>query len=981
MKNTVRIRKRRVAVAVAIPLLGIAALAAFELTFDVWVEQQARLALLGSSDWEGEIGDLSFSLLRGRGSVSDLDVRAMDPSKVLRRIHVAEAEFTFSRWEMVHGHAHLVAIVHEPTVETRKRTGGPRKDVPRPDPGFFRFSLDSQIVAGRWVWRDGSDPDFAHVLTGVRGIYDHLGTADGNGKIDVLAQVEGGGIVHAHGSLDFWNAHRDAIDLQVGFIGLSEAFLQGADALYVGADVLQGRFDGVMSITVDQGGQELPTQDVYMAGPVADLSRGRMRGWLTARELVIGGVPTDPLQITSVTIDADGPVTGDEPLRVQVVVDGLAVTARRSRFAGRARPKGTPEQLFSLLPSFDGSSIHARGTSLTWVDDALEPAVALGLVGLDLTVDNFQNMRPGDRARVVLTGPFSGGSIRASGTSDLTRWPPPTDAVAALVDIDAVQLVQSLAGYTDIKVDRGVFQGDASFSIDEQGRVDRQVRLDATDLVGRAQGWNAGITRGHIDVFGGTARVGGVHLTPPNAEGAFLSAEAESVHVAWDVDRFFATRALRATVRFERPVVVSQRPRATGVMERPSARFGLDVHVSRGRLEWRDDTVSPAVSLVLDPFDASVTDLGTLSDRAVWRLSGGLERGGRLDGWARVDAFAGPGRSSDLAAQARLDQIDLRDFSSITRAYLGLEADGGRASATVVMDGEGGVLQVETHDLLLRHPAGLGELASDTARASFSWIDAEGARGRTLLGTAWGARLVVRPEAGTRSGKPLQAPTLRIPHLDLREVDVVIEDFGGTQESLAVHDASISVRDATLGQHGESGQVWLAGTLWDGRIDVELTAGGAQPYRVQARGAGIELARANEWLRPATGIDVDAGHAAFNGDVSLSPSGFLGAVDVTISDADVLQGADLRRGIGVWLKNAAVGAGLGLAARKGVARVRLDVRGTPARPKVAIIRAVADAILARHGLRPAPAEALIGPTEMPEPLDTVVVDYAALSAE
>ncbi|MEZ4316211.1 MAG: DUF748 domain-containing protein [Myxococcota bacterium] len=270
------------------------------------VERQLR----SGSDLSGRVDVLDVDLIRGRARVRGLTLDAERDSLVLRRVVVPEAHLYWSWTSLLSGALQVRGTAISPTVEARRRVGPPRELRDASEP-WLPVAVDLDILDGTWVWTDpagrASGAPFEHRITGVNGSYAHLGTAEGPGRLHVFGRLPGAGVVVATGSLDFLNAHGDALDLTFDVAGVDGASLDGGDVALTGMRMDAGTLDGTLRVTVDRGDVEL-TDPGACEGLTDDLFPGCLSAHVCGDGLSATLEPGIPVSAGSICVDTRVPL-------------------------------------------------------------------------------------------------------------------------------------------------------------------------------------------------------------------------------------------------------------------------------------------------------------------------------------------------------------------------------------------------------------------------------------------------------------------------------------------------------------------------------------------------------------------------------------------------------------------------------------------------------------------------------------------------
>lgn len=871
--------------------------------------RQVRRALQDSPDWEGSVQDIDLDVWGQTLSVRGLDVRATSPHKVLRRVVIPRADYRFSWREVVRGEIHLRGSgIGAEIVAAR---GVPKQDRnhPMPDPGFWRFQVDSAVVDGEWRWED-LDSGKAHSVVGVNGIYDGLGDLGGPGTLRVLGRVSDTGTVIGDGALDFFNAHRDAIDLRLEVRNFDAAALQGMDQVYLGTTMEGGHFDADVAFTLDKGRQELVPP--YRTGEVPNLEAGKLTGHLHAVDLIWAGLPIEPVGAGMLDVRFEGTLDGSAPFEGKLAVEDLELGFRYSQFASLNQTRGTPpSEVMGALPPFVVSSAMLDRVRLTWIDDRHTPPIELSTSPLTITMLDVHNLPDRPESRVSLRGDVIEGALAVDGTVALNVWPPPTALEGSVEGASAAALMKVLEGYVTGATASGHLDVHGSLTIDAEGLVTPAGEVDGRKLKVLVADWGADLGTGRVDVFGGSATLTGLAIRNGSADSVFDQGTARSASVTWDADRLFDRKEVVASVTLEQPDLVFRRPvvdpAGSKGMERPDQGFRIDVAAHDGSLTWKDASEGTQISLA--PFEAQITGLGTLTRRAHWVVSGDLERGGRLEGEADVDAFAGPGQGMDLEAHATLTGLILERFAPEAKAYAGIAGLRGNADLTLDRTPASTLLVANGSNLVLAHA--LGDLSCAQAQASVEWPSDGSAP--TLSGNLHGvdAQLRIPSETGKGRAEPT-SPVVRLDELRLRNSRLAVESEQGVFEVVGV-DAT--ARDLAWPPEPGHGRVDLTGRTLEGRVSAVVRPAD-RGHRLDVRGIGLDMPQANPWLLYLAGFDLAAGTGEVRAIVNRLPGGELsGEIRTRIDSIDVFQKEDWKRGFFPALKEAAIGLVLHAADR------------------------------------------------------------------
>jgi hypothetical protein len=924
-------------------------------------------ALADDPHWRGHIDDLQLDLWRATGVVRGLSIRAASDQKVLRTVDIPLGHLQWSWRSVLRGELHVDLVAISPTVGARaRRERLSPPDPPPPDPGWFRFEVDAAIVDGTWIWRDLERDPVVHLeLHPVNGAYEHIGTVDGPGRLDLVAAAPDSGLVAVDARLDFWNADRDAFDIDIQLQDLRPAALQGADEAYAGIRLAEGRFDGSFAATWDAGRQELEGPP-YAVGTLDDLRLGRIRVRLEGRGLALADPPVARVALRDLRLSADGPVVGDEPFVASALGEGLEVHVRRSDLAILAdlpaTGRATLDRTLRRLPPFRLPLVRLADAELRFTDDGVSPPADLGAHGLQIDVRGFDNVSAVDApAEVTVRGGLFGGTLDVRGAVEPLVWPPRLDVEADLRDVSLTlpAVAQALRSYTGVEVERGTVSARATARSDGDGaRIVGDVGVSGHELVAVSNGWRVGVQDTQLALVEGRGHASGVRADPLR-ESSVRRIRAAEVDVDWDMARLVDRGELVASVHARQPLVVARRPPPGGRMPRRGpGRWSVDLYAEDGRLVWQDLDTTPRIGLVMDPFDARVLRLGTLHDQARWEVAGGLSRGGFLWGWSEVDAFGGPGSPGPMRMEVRATCLPLGSLRDVTEAYLGVQLEGGSADAVLSVEDGRGHLQVDGTGLSLADPP-VEDVAAERFRASLRWRDDVGPSSRVLTGAAEGVTVTVDGlPAFEGPGDPIREllrdlPPLRVPRFDVTGGRLVVRaPVDGADKDLELDDVRVAVRALRTGADRDGqGIVQAAAALDGGEVRLEARAPRHGPATVWLDAEQVLLPALDPWTRAATGLDTAAGQISVTGRVALADDGGIdGQIDLGLTGVDVLQADDLREGLGVWLKSAAAGVVVDLLERDGTARLSLPVAGTATAPDVRTGRAVLRALLSRVGL-------------------------------
>lgn len=950
----------------------------------VWAKSAVNQALSKGPIWGGSLGDLDLDLYRSYAIVHQFQLVAIDEGQVLREIEIPVAWVDWSWWDLIRGRPHLDVIAIHPRVEARARPGHlPKPNPPFPGEPWMPLVVDTTFIDGTWVWNDpGRTPAVELALYPVDGTFNHLGTDWGPGFLELVAEAPGGGTVEVSGRLDFWNADRNAYDLAIELHNLQPEAFAGADEAYTGLRLAQGRFDGTFATTWDPGRQELPSGGPFAVGQLEDLRLGHIRLRLEGQGIVLDDGPIEQVALDELVLAADGPLVGDAPFEVSASGSGLDLRLRRSDLTTLGRLPNTRhatlDQTLQRLPAFRIPRVELSNASLQFSDDLVSPPARLSAHGLYVALEDFDNVSADDTpTRVVVQGEVIGGEIDVDATVEALIWPPELAVDAELRDVSLLGIAGALDSYGGVQVERGVL----SARVEAHTEGDRLVGdavLHGADVVAHSNGWKVAVGEMEVELIDGLGWASGI-LALPEHESPLLRLEASAAQIAWDMDRLLQRGEMVASVQAQRPLVMAQRPKPGASTPAPGkARWSLDLHATDGRLVWDDPDQTPGVQLVMDPFDARVFGLGTLQRQARWELSGELLQGGRLSGWARLDAFGGPGSASPMQMYLRGARIPLDRLQDVTQAYLGIGFDEGSASVVLAMDEHGGQLMVRGRDLQMADPP-VEALRADRVDASFAWSDTLGPSSRVLKGKARGLEVTVDATQVGGGGPSLelsddplaQLPALQIPHFDVEDSTLtVVSPVPGVDQDLIVRDLKLAIRDLQTGEHRAQGaRIGAKALLGGGDVVLEARLPVAQPAELWLQAEHLDLMALDPWLYAASGLDVDAGRLDALVQLEISPTGAMaGDLRLGLRGVDVLQSNDLREGVGTWLKSAGAGLVINLLEREGQATLLLPLDGTPQSMDLQIGRSVRLALGRRFGLHRRSVPLLRPPEPLPLPI-------------
>ena len=931
MKVTLRRTLALTALATGIVLtggaLGIASGAADPLLAR-WAGDAVQDALDGA-DWEAgpiTLEDRPGALTWG---LRDVHLEAGASRFVLREMRADDLTLSLQLAPLLHGEVRFDVQVDGVEVRMQRRTEKPPIPEP-PEPGPIRFAFDIDVVDGTWIWTDPT-VDFEARATDVHGRYTNLGTASGPGQAELEGRL-GQAPVFFDATLDFFAAHRDAVDLRVRVEGATPADLQGADQAYANLTLEDGTLDTTLAVTWDLGEQELSPP--YRTGQVDDVQAGRVVMEARLREGRLGGLLTEPVTIGSVTAQVAGPLDGSGPVQVDLGGESTHFVLRAEDLEKNAGGPN-PGTLLARVPDVR-LDLDLRQTRLTWADERIEPRASVDLQDLAITLDGLSATPGCEPATLAIRGAIAGGTLNAAGTVRGDTWPPPAQLTATVQSASARELAEAFEAYHGAKVHSGTLDVAATLDVTEAGEITPTTHLTVRDLAGSSYGWTASARAGQVELFAGEAELHGLTLRPHRAGSAITDATARRIGARWDMQRYLAQEGLMAEVVVDRPVIQTRRPESSSPLERPrSPGFDLDVQVRRGRVVWTDPTVDPDVSVAMDPVDLTIEDLGTRAERAHWTLDATLERGGTLTGEADVDAFSGLGRTPDPQIHADVRDIPLDAYRDVARAYLGLEGLSGEAEGTFTMDGDATRFTADARHVSITLPIAHATTAS--AHAEMIWRPGDAPE---ISGEAHGATVVVgEPPADAQT--PSFDRALRVPRLDVTDL-VVDLPLDGTLLHLA--DARLEARDIALPEM--AGSLAFSGRTLGGSLHADLTLG--EPNRLQVAARELTGRDLNPWLRPHTGFDLEDGQVEARADLSVAKDKLEGELDVDLLDAKLFDRQDWKKGFFKGLGEAGAGALLGLATRDGAARITLNVEGTPTAPKLDPVQAAAQAL--RRGI-------------------------------
>ncbi|HHO49620.1 MAG TPA: DUF748 domain-containing protein [Deltaproteobacteria bacterium] len=950
----------------------------------LWAKNAVNQALEKGPIWSGSLDDLHLDLYRSYAIVQGLHLVAIDEGQVLREIEIPVAWVDWSWLDLIRRRPYIDVVAIGPRIEARARPGHlPKPDPPVPEDPWMPLVVDTTFVDGTWVWHDPERvPQVELELYPVDGTFNHLGTEWGPAFLELIAFAPGGGTVEVSGRLDFWNADRNAYDLALELHDLHPEAFARADEAYAGIRLARGRFDGTFATTWDPGRQELPSEGPFAVGEISALDRGHIRLRLEGHGIVLEDAPIEEVALDELILAADGPLVGSEPFEVSASGAGLDLHVRRSDLATLSSLPNTRhatlDETLKRLPAFRIPRVELADASLQFSDDLIQPPARLLAQGLELTLEGFDNVSTDDTpTRVRLRGEVIGGAIDVDASVEALTWPPELSVSAELVDVSLLGIAGALDSYGGVQVERGVLSARIEAHTEGDALVGDAV-LHGADIVAHSNGWKVAVGEMEVELIDGLGWARGI-LALPEHEGPLLRLEASSAQVVWAMDRLLERGEMVASVQAQRPLVMAQRPKAGASPPAPGkARWSLDLHATDGRLVWDDPEQTPGIQLVMDPFDARVFGLGTLQRQARWELSGELLQGGRLSGWARLDAFGGPGSASPMQMYLRGARIPLDKLQDVTQAYLGLGFDEGTASVVLAMDEHGGQMMVRGRELKMADPP-VEELRAERLDASFAWSDVLGPSSRVLKGRARGLQVKLDaaelggPGPGVElSDDPLaQLPSLQVPYFDVEDSTLtVVSPLPGVEQDLIVRDLRLAIRDLQTGaQRSRDARIGAKALLGGGDVMLEarLPPGEAAALWLQAE--HLDLKALDPWLYAVSGLDVDAGRLDALAQLKLSPSGAMdGDLRLGLRGVDVLQSNDLQEGLGTWLKSAGVGLVIDLLKRDGQATLLLPLEGSPGEMDLRLARAVRLALGRRFGLSRRSPPLLRRPDPLPLPV-------------
>jgi hypothetical protein len=934
-----------------------------------WAERELERTLVRAPGWGGGVESIELDLWTGRGVARGIVLEAETEGKVVRRIEAPIAWMGWSWAEVLSGRPRLEVVGIEPVFYARARPAKiPPRDVLPPEPGWMRWQLDVAFVRGAWIWSDpGRDPAVELRVFPVEGALAHMGNVDGPARLSIFAPTAGGGLLRVRGQMDLLDAHREAFDLEAVFQDLGPEAYDGAALSYAGVQLAQGRFTGRFAVTWDPGRQELPPAARFHAGPVEDLGAGRIVLGLLGRDLVLQDPPVERVALAELTLFADAQVTGSEPFMVTGAGRGLEISVRRSDLPEVLelpdRGRETLDQTLLKLPPFRVPSATLTGATVRFSDDQVSPPVELAARDLIIDVQQLDNVDAQDLpARLQLRGELVGGPLVADLSVEPLVWPPPLSVKGELQRVELLELADALSGYGDVRVEHGSITAQVDAWTD--GRtVGGELWLRGRELAARGGGWGVTAGAADLELIGGRGRASAL-TAAPERPGTLQRLEASAVEVEVLLDRFFARDELVGTVWAHRPVIVARRPSGDSPPAERGRRWSLDLHATEGTLLFEDPTTTPAVFMGLSGLEAHVLGLGTLEERARWEIDGILNRGGRLVGWAELDAFGGPGSPGPLLAQAQGLGLQLDQLRDISQAYLGLQFARGGADAELWLTEEGGRLEVHGRGLELADPP-VEALRADAVDAIFDWTPQE----RVLTGSVGGLAVTLDPDAlrAQAESAPMDQalPELRVPHFEVLGGALLVRSpMQGVADDVQVQDMHIAVHDLQTGAL-TAGRMRLSGRTSGGQISIDSVLSPERQATLSLQTLGLSLTALNPWVRAATRLDVGAGELDLLANLTVGPAGELaGHLRTELRDVDLLQRQDLQDGLEIWLRSAAAGAALDLLSRRGTARIELPIEGTLAAPEGRVGHALGQALLRRYGLLREPPPEMLSPTSL-----------------
>lgn len=930
---------------IALGAAGIGAAVALE-RLPGWIEHELQSSLADSPEWDGAIGSVDVDLWNQRIVARDIHVQAAIDRKVLRTVECDWAVYDFAWSEVVRGRLHLRGIAASPVVKAGVL--GPRepKQKPAPNPGWFRFQVDTAIADGTWVWihPDGTE----HSATNVIGVYERLGTVDGPGRLEAFGRVGENARVYAEGEMDFFNAHRDAIDLALELRAFDPSALQGMDRAYLATEMLEGVFDADVAFTLDKGLKELSPP--YRSGLVGDSGDGWFSAHVRARDILWGGLPIEPVRAGAVDVTLAGPIEQDcdLPWTGGLEASELAFAMRRSQLASFQADSGDdtgtpPSEVLATLPAFAIPSARLDGVVFTWIDDNGAEPIELSSSPMTAKLIGLNNLENGTPTQVSIVGDVLEGQIAVQGSVGLSAWPPPSSLSAELRGAQAGALVQLLRPYLPSGDARGVLDASGSLKVDENGSVEPSVQFSGSRLWVGAGDWQGDLGTGTLDLFGGRASLGALTLSNSAPTSIFDEGKVDAAQVTWDPLALFDEQEVRAAVTLVRPHLALHRPPTdpsggAGIAT-PKERFQVDIHARDGSATWTDPTIGSTITLA--PFQADIVGLGTMRKRAHWTISGDLARGGHIEGTADIAAFAGPGADPEIDAHATLTGLDLEEFAVEAVGYAQLTDVGGRADLTVDMSPEDLVFSADGHELRFSHP--VADLHATRGVAKLRVVEGQPP---ALSGSLHGATAHLRPSAAGGGSGGDRTMRLALPAVDLTDSTVV---FQNSKKPIALTDTWVRVRDLTWPLIEGEGSAEISASVLGGEIEGALEPGDAR-HDLRLVGRDIELALLNPWLAQVGQFDLSEGRGSLYAELQRDARGRIhGDARARIRDLDVFQSDDFGRGPLKALREAAIGTVLQLADKDNVIELTLDVDTDRKRP-VDAVGSVLDAVGRRFHL-------------------------------
>lgn len=899
-------RFQLLAAAVLLPILGLLGLQF--LGGDLVVLAVDRL-LAGSDRWDGELGDATVDLARGRIELVGLRVQGAQPSVAVDEIFV-ERGWVRPQWK--DGNLFLNGVAVRPRVVGRPSRG--EQAAPAPVGRRTGLGLDVHILDGTWVWRD-EEHGVEHVIDHAHGVVHGLGDLPRAAELSLSGLLPAGTPVRAHGLLDFWGAHGDAVDLRFDVVGAGPGDLDGVDTALFGVQLSRGKVDGSVRFTMD-----LASRDLAEPGACASREHALQPGCVVAdlcgQQLELTGLSTAPLRADRLCVSGEGSV-GEEGLRLWVEGRGVAADLHRSDWTGVATGA-------VRLPPLDLVRVDLHEVDLGLVDDAKQPPVRFGADGLEVVAAGLSTHRRELGTVRIRSTDVYGGTLQAMGSLGLYSWPPPTRIDLSLDEMELAR-VHGISAYLDARVERGRADLEAQLEILPDGTLDASTSVSAREVVARVGHWRAEATSAHVALFEGEARVQGLRLQGDRST-LVERLVAPTVSLRWDATALLEHQRLRGSVYASSPELWLQRVRKPGSLGTVEMPVDVDVHVESGTLRGSDPTVPGNPALWIDGVQLDVTGLGTPS--AHWTLAGALRAGGAVEAVADYAPLSG---QDVIDAQGRvvLTQVDLRGHASLPKSYLeGFPALEGKATVTLDRTGSSLTVGLDGEGLGMQHPR--LEAASGRGRLTLTMADVHEPGQRSLTGELAAVDLVVRPGASTPKDIP-PLPELVVPHLTVRDADVRLETPLGMER---LHAAMLEVRQARTGSAGERGEVWVRGSIWDGELEARLHTD-ASGHRLELALEDGQLAQMDA-LAELVLLDPHDGTVSLRSDLTLDPAHDLdGSLHLELDRARLFSMDDLKNPPRAG-RELLAGAAVRLLARDGVSTLDIDVSGTPDAPRLAV---------------------------------------------